>query len=63
MLAHGNINALSFNLDIFDTQDLRAYVTSVHHCCVTRAVQEVGRTIGQDTSKFNWQSKGFLQVE
>jgi hypothetical protein len=62
MLAHGNINALSFNLDIFDSQDLRAYVAAVHRCCVMRAVEEVGKQIGQDTSKFNWQSKGVLQV-
>ena len=62
MLAHGNINALSFNLDVFDTQDLRAYVTSVHHCCVKRAVEQLGEELKQDTSKFNWQSKGFLQV-
>jgi len=62
MVAHGNINALSFNLDVFDTQDLRAYVTSVHHCCVKRAVEQLGQESNQDTSKFNWQSKGFLQV-
>jgi hypothetical protein len=62
MLAHGNINAISFNLDVFDMQDLRAYVTAVHHCCMIRAVQDVGQRIGQDTSKFNWQSKGTLQV-
>jgi|SRR5215469_16520503 len=62
MLAHGNINALSFNLDIFDNQDLRAYVTSVHRCCVRRAVEQVAEDLHQDASKFNWQSKGFLQV-
>jgi hypothetical protein len=62
MLAHGNINALSFNLDVFDAQDLRAYVTSVHHCCVIRAVEAVAGKINMDTSKFNWTSKGLLQV-
>ena len=62
MVAHGNINAISFSLDVFDSQDLRAYVTSVHHCCVIRAVQDVAKQIGQDTSKFDWKSKGTLQV-
>lgn len=62
MMANGNINALSFNLDIFDNQDLRAYVTSVHRCAVKQAVEQVGAELNQDTSKFNWQSKGFLQV-
>ncbi len=62
MLAHGNINAMSFNLDIFDNQDLRAYVTSVHHCCVRVAVEQLCLELKQDTSKFDWQSKGFLQV-
>jgi len=62
VLAHGNINALSFNLDIFDSQDLRAYVTSVHRCAVRKAVEEVATELQQDTSKFEWKSKGFLQV-
>jgi hypothetical protein len=62
MLAHGNINALSFSLDIFDNQDLRAYVTSVHRCAVKQAVEQVGQELNQDTSKYNWKSKGFLEV-
>lgn len=62
MLAHGNINALSFNLDVFDTQDLRAYVTAVHHCCVIRSVESVAAKISMDTSKINWESRGSLQV-
>ena len=56
------MNAMSFNLDVFDNQDLRAYVTAVHHCCVKRAVEDVGNQIGQDTTKFNWKSKGLLEV-
>jgi len=63
LLAHGNINALSYNLDVFDMQDLRAYITAVHHCCVVRATQQVCKEVGQDAAKLNWQSKGFLQVE
>jgi hypothetical protein len=54
--------ALSFALDLFDQQDLRAYVTAVHRCCVKRAVEELVAGLGQDSSKFDWKSKGFLQV-
>ena len=39
MLTNGNVNALSFKLDLFDSQDLRTYATSVHRCAVRRAVQ------------------------
>jgi len=62
MLAHGNINAISFSLDVFDTQDLRAYVTAVHHGCIIRVVQDLGRKLNLDTTHYNWQSKGSLQV-
>jgi hypothetical protein len=55
-------NALSFALDIFDQQDLRAYVTAVHHCCVREAVEQLAGELGQDASKFDWKSKGFLEV-
>ena len=61
MLANGNVKALSFNLDVFDAQDLRAYVTSVHHCC-TSGVEAIAAKIHMDTSKINWQSRGSLQV-
>jgi hypothetical protein len=63
MLANGNVNAMSLNLDVFDTQDLRAYMTSVHHCCVVRAVEQVFKEMGQDASKVDWRSKGILQVQ
>lgn len=62
MLAHGNYQAMSFNLDIFKNQDLRAYVTSVHRFCVRGAVEQVAGQLGQDTSGFDWKSRGFLQV-
>jgi hypothetical protein len=62
MLAHGNPKALSFALDIFDNQDLRAYVTSVHRCAVRQAVEQVGQELNQDTSGYNWRSKGALEV-
>ena len=60
--ATGNYQALSFNLDVFKSQDLRAYVTSVHRLCVRRAVEQIAKELGQDTSGFDWKSKGFLQV-
>jgi len=57
-----NPMALSFMLDIFDLQDLRAYVTSVHRCCVKRAVEGLAEHLGQDKASFDWKSKGFLEV-
>lgn len=62
MLAHGDYKALSMNLDVFKTQDLRAYVTSVHRFCVRRGVEAIAGQLGQDTSKYDWTTKGFLQV-
>ena len=48
-------------LDIFAQQDLRAYATVVHHC-LRDAVEALMDELGQDTSKINRQSKGFLEV-
>lgn len=48
-------------LDIFAQQDLRAYVTVVHHCLLN-AVDALLDDLGQDKSKVNRQSKGFLEV-
>jgi hypothetical protein len=55
-------NALSLLLDLFDQQDLRVYVTSVHRCCVKRAVEQIVEGLGQDSSRFDWKSRGFLEV-
>lgn len=57
-----NPMALSMMLDLFDQQDLRAYVTAVHRCCIRQAVEELVATLGQDSSRFDWKSKGFLEV-
>jgi hypothetical protein len=54
--------ALTFRMDLFDQQDLRAYVTSVHRFCVRRAVQGLLEELGQEPPNSQWQSKGFLQV-
>lgn len=62
MLSHGNIKALSYSLDLFSQQDLRAYVTSVHSLAVRKAVEAVSSELGQDSSRFDWRSKGFLEV-
>ena len=48
-------------LDLFDEQDLRAYVTAVHHCFL-QAVVELLTTLGQDSSQLNRSSKGFLGI-
>jgi hypothetical protein len=62
-LTHGaSPLALTLSLDLFDQQDLRAYVTTVHRCCVRRAVEHFATELGQHTAKFDWQSKGFLKV-
>ncbi|HZS04835.1 MAG TPA: hypothetical protein VFD58_08365 [Blastocatellia bacterium] len=62
-LTHGATSlAMTTSLDLFDQQDLRAYVTSVHRCCVRRAVDTFVQQLGQTTANFDWKSKGFLQV-
>jgi hypothetical protein len=48
-------------LDIFAQQDLRAYVTVVHHC-LKGVVETLMKELGQDTSKIEGKSKGFLEV-
>ncbi|HEX3033976.1 MAG TPA: hypothetical protein VHT73_02445 [Thermodesulfobacteriota bacterium] len=48
-------------LDLFAQQDLHAYV-SVVHSCVLKAVDLLMKELGQDFSKINRQSKGFLEV-
>ena len=62
ILTHGNPMAISLTLDVFDQQDLSAYVASVHRCCVKQAVNRIMGELGGDTSKFDWKSKGFLEV-
>lgn len=57
----GNEKALSFALDLFDQEELRAYVTVSHHA-VLEAVQALMEHRGQDFSKVNTTSKGFLEV-
>ena len=48
-------------LNLFDEQDLRAYVTAVHHC-FTDSVVDLVSSLGQDTSRVDRSSKGFLGI-
>ena len=49
------------DLDVFDQQDLRAYVTNAHNC-MRKAVEKIMFDSGQDPSKVDWKSKGFLGI-
>ena len=51
----------SLMLDLFDEQDLRAYVTAVHQCFIV-AVLDLFATLGEDSSNLNRTSKGFLGI-
>ena len=47
---------------LFEKQDLRAYMTTVHHC-VKQAVQEIMQEVGQDPTKIgDGKSKGYLEI-
>jgi hypothetical protein len=52
---------VGLGLDLFDEQDLRAYVTAVHHAFLD-AVVELLTTLGQDASRLERSSKGFLGI-
>ena len=47
--------------DILIEEELNAYVTCIHHCLL-KAVDELMRDLGQDPSKIDRKSKGFLGV-
>ena len=53
--------ALSFMLNVFQQQDLLAYTTLVHHCLL-KAVEEIMMGLGQDFSKIDRKSRGFLGI-
>lgn len=48
-------------LDLFDEQDLRAYVTNAHHSLL-KAVEKLMLNLDQDPSKVDRRSRGFLSV-
>jgi hypothetical protein len=49
------------DLDLFNRQDLTAYVTCVHKC-VQDAVDKLMLEMGQDPSKVDRRSRGFLGI-
>ena len=49
------------DLDLFDEQDLRAYVTNAHHCLL-EAVEKLMVDLHQDPSKIDRKSRGFLGI-
>lgn len=49
------------DLDLFDQQDLRAYVTNAHHCLL-QAVEKLMTGLNQDFLKVDRKSKGFLGI-
>lgn len=55
------IPATLSELDLFDQQDLRVYVTNAHHCLL-RAVDKLMSDLGQDSSKIDRKSRGFLGI-
>jgi hypothetical protein len=60
-LVYKSEKALSFALNVFQQQDLAAYVTCIHHCLL-EAVESLMRGLNQDPSKIDRKSKGFLGV-
>jgi len=49
------------DLDFFDLQDLKAYVTNAHHCALD-AVDKLLLDLSQDPSKIERKSRGFLGI-
>ena len=57
----GDAEALSGPKNILVEQDLRAWVTVVHHC-VLGAVESMMKKLNQDTSEIRRESKGYLNI-
>lgn len=49
------------DLNLFNKQDLTAYVTNVHHCLL-KAVEKLMTDLNQDPSKIDRKSRGFLGI-
>lgn len=49
------------DLDLFDQQDLTCYTTNCHHCLL-KAVERQMMALGQDPSKIERKSRGFLGI-
>jgi hypothetical protein len=59
--ASGNANAMSMNLDVFNQQDLSAWVHVVHRAFL-HANKELMEELKQDITGMNTRSKGYLAV-
>lgn len=59
--ASGSDKVFTYVMDIFAQQDLRAFVTVVHHCVKT-PVKFLMEELKQDSSLIDQKSKGFLEV-
>jgi len=62
MLLPGVKKVMSIDdLNLFNKQDLTAYVTNVHHCLL-EAVEKLMTDLNQDPSKIERKSRGFLGI-
>jgi hypothetical protein len=61
LAARAREKRVSLDLDLFDEQDLRAYVTNAHHCLI-EAVEKLMMDLNQDPSKIDRRSRGFLGI-
>lgn len=57
----GGLSKTTEDLNLFDEQDLRAYVTNAHHCLL-EAVDRLMIGLNRDPSKIDRKSKGFLGI-
>ena len=56
-----HLTTRAHRLDLFDEQDLRAYVTAVHHAFLNGVI-ELLASQGKDASSLNRTSRGFLGI-
>lgn len=61
VLIRASLSNPLLELDLFDQQDLRAYVTNAHRCLV-KAVQKLMLDLSQDVSSLDRRSRGFLGI-
>lgn len=60
-LTHLSSKPSVLGLDIFDEQDLRAYISTAHRCFI-QSVDELGKANNLDTSNMSRKSNGFLGI-
>lgn len=57
----GKRTVLPAELGLFDTEELSAFATTVHHALLG-AVEELLKSLNQDTSKIDRRTNGFLKI-